>query len=398
MRLLFINQFYPPDVAPTGVYLHDLAKSLAKRGHAIKVLCSRNSYDGTQSFAPREVRDGVEVRRLFATGLGRKNFVGKMSDYATFYTSLAGAVTLDKFKPDLILSLTTPPYAGVLARFAAWTRRCGHAHWIMDLYPDVMASHGMTSNKSLLYRFLQQMTKAQLRNAKLVLALGPRMAERVSLYAPAVQWAPLWSDPSLGPAAPEAVDALRAERRWANRETIFLYSGNMGLGHRFGEFLAAAAHLGSSGPRWVFSGGGKRRSEVESFAKSHPGANIEMLGYVPAAKLRAHLCSADVHLVSLDANWQGTIVPSKLQGSFAVGRPVLYVGGTKCETAEWIMQSGGGWVVEQNDEVALLEAVKQASDRAECARRGEAALNFARARFHMNATCDMIANMLERCG
>ena len=51
-------------------------------------------------------------------------------------------------------------------------------------------------------------------------------------------------------------------RAWADKDVVFLYSGNMGLGHRFTEFLTAARQLGPAGPRWVFSGGGKRRSEV----------------------------------------------------------------------------------------------------------------------------------------
>ena len=72
MRFLLVNQFYPPDMAPTGQHLHDLARCLVTRGHSVRVLCSRRSYDGGGEYAAEETLDGVEVRRLSAFGFGRR--------------------------------------------------------------------------------------------------------------------------------------------------------------------------------------------------------------------------------------------------------------------------------------------------------------------------------------
>ena len=72
MKILLANQFYPPDMAPTGQHLHDLARCLVARGHSVRVLCSRRSYDGGGEYAAEETLDGVEVRRLSAFGFGRR--------------------------------------------------------------------------------------------------------------------------------------------------------------------------------------------------------------------------------------------------------------------------------------------------------------------------------------
>jgi glycosyltransferase involved in cell wall biosynthesis len=170
----------------------------------------------------------------------------------------------------------------------------------------------------------------------------------------------------------------------------------MGLGHRFGEFLEAARRLGASGPRWVFSGGGKRRAEIEAFARAHPEARLEFLGYVRQESLRAHLGAADVHLASLDSAWSGLIVPSKLQASFAAGRPVLFVGGGRSETADWIAKSGGGWVVDEDDIEGLMAAIKGCLDPIERRKRGQAAWEFAQSEFKMATNCARIAELLER--
>ncbi len=417
MRITFLNQFYVPDVAPTGLYLHDLARVLVQRGHEVKVICSRRSYDGTKIFPRSEILDGVEITRLRATGFGRRGFLGKLADYASFYGLLLVALMFRRKRPDLILSLTTPPYIGLLGKLAAMRHRCRHAHWIMDLYPDVMLAHGM-ARSGWFIGALKKLTRYQFKGADHVFTLGPKMAQSVSAYlgksvagkgaggkiastdqpSPVVHWLCLWSNSEMSPWPENEPNPMRASRGWADDEVVFLYSGNMGLGHRFGEFLAAAKTLGRTGPRWVFAGDGKRRAEVVAAAKSLPDARIDILDYAPKAVLRAHLCSADVHLASLDSSWQGLMVPSKLQGSFAVGRPVLYVGGRDCETAAWIEESGGGWVVDENDEAGLLRAIEQSLDPVERKKRGLAALAFARKNFQMSKNCQRMAQLLEGVG
>lgn len=398
MRFLLLNQFYPPDVAPTGQYLHDLARSLVQRGHQVKVLCSRRSYNGTKTFPSHEQMEGIEVVRLPATGFGRRGFLGKIADYASYYGLLFCALISQREKPDLILSLTTPPYVGILAKIAALWHGCRHAHWIMDLYPDVMFAHGMARKDSMLSRCLSILTRWQFKGAARIFTLGPSMAERISTYCrdhSSVCWIPLWST-SEPIAWPEnEPNPLRSPRGWKPDDVVFLYSGNMGLGHRFTEFLEAAKQLGQSKVCWAFAGDGKRRAEVEAFAKANPAARIQFLDSVPYGQLRAHLCSANVHLASMDAGWQGTMVPSKLQGSFAVGKPVLYVGGRHCETALWIQESGGGWVVDENDVPGLLRAIEQACDLEERRRRGQAALEFARSNFIKSASCGRFIELLE---
>lgn len=413
MRLLLLNQFYPPDPAPTGVYLHDLATALVAQGHEVTVLCSQRDYSGGARYPRFEFTDGVAIRRLPATGFGRRGLLGKLTDYATFCASLVLALATLRPKPDLVLSLTTPPYLGLAARTAAWWHGCRHAHWVMDLYPDVLQAHGMVGKRGALASILQRLTRYQFGGASAVLTLGPVMAEKVSAYCDAppashipgapephpphgalVRSVPLWAFDNLIGWPEDHPNPLRKERGWSPQEMVLLYSGNMGLGHRLGEFLEAARRLGPTGPRWVFGGGGKRRPDILQFQSTYPEARIELADYVPADRLNEHLCAADVHLASLDAAWQGVMVPSKLQASFAVGRPVIFVGDQNNETARWIQESGGGWVVRENDVEALIEAVQEAGHRPERDRRGALAQAFAKHHFLRNVNCRKIVQVL----
>lgn len=54
------------------------------------------------------------------------------------------------------------------------------------------------------------------------------------------------------------------------------------------------------------------------------------------------------------------MVPSKLQGIFAIGRPVIFVESEGCAMARWINESGGGSVVPPGDLPALENALHEA--------------------------------------
>jgi glycosyltransferase involved in cell wall biosynthesis len=188
---------------------------------------------------------------------------------------------------------------------------------------------------------------------------------------------------------------VRAERGWPADDAVFLYSGNLGRGHTLDEFLEAARVLGARGPRWAFCGGGERAGEVAAFRRRQPEARVQSFPYVAPPQLAATLAAGDVHLVSLRGAWQGLIVPSKVQAAFSAGRPVLMVGGGDNEAAQWIAESGGGWRVGEGDVDGLLAAVEQARDAAERARRGQAALRYARERFDPARNCARVADLLE---
>jgi len=381
-------------VAPTGQVLHDLARVLVARGHEVGVIASRRSYDGGGRYPAVEDVDGVHVRRLRAFGFGRRG-LGRVADYASFMAGAVFEALVRQPRPDVVLSLTTPPYIALVGRALARWRRTAQVQWIMDLYPDALLAHGLLSEGWLLAA-LRRLSRWQLAGADLVLALGPFMEQAVGRYAAAARRltsVPLWGGGES--VQPEAAGRLRAEGGWGKGDLVLMYSGNMGLGHRFGEFFEAARQLGPEGPVWAFAGSGPRRAEVESFVSARSGARVQLLDYVPRERLPASLASADVHLVSLRRAWQGLIVPSKLQGVFAVGRPVIFVGPESNEIAYWIKESGGGWVVPEDDVAGLIRAVDQARDVAERVRRGQAALAYAREHFDRQKNCEAIARLIE---
>ncbi|NJM38464.1 MAG: glycosyltransferase family 4 protein [Akkermansiaceae bacterium] len=390
MHLVFLNQYFPPDEAPTGVMLEGVAAQAVKNGHRVTIICSEGGYAVSEQSNTTITPESADYQmiRIRTSKLGRRTFLGKVIDYLAFYVGVAIQLAVLENRPDRIIALTTPPYLSVLARFFSKFYGGTHAHWVMDLYPDVMDAHGMLKPGSLSQTILKSLTRwgfGGARNAG-VLTLGPDMDQRTAAYLnPSCRhhWVPLWSTTE-NSATEAEISAWRKSKGWKSEKRLVMYSGNMGLGHRFGEFLDAIESL-SSDPtnqyHFVFCGDGKRRKEIEEFLLRNPQAPIELTDYVPRSELHIHLSCADVHLASMEPRWDGTMVPSKIQGIFAMGRPVIFVGSRESSIGQWITESGGGWVIAPDETPDLIEILKDSNWHVECLERGERAKKYAEQHF-----------------
>lgn len=399
MKVLLVNQFFPPDLAPTGVVLRDLAGVLAARGHSVTVLCSRHSYAG--SVAEDVSQSEVNVVRVGGVAVARRGFGGTLFRYLAFHAAAFRRARRLLPAPDVVVSMTTPPLIGLTLQKAVCSGATAHVNWLMDLYPHVLVAHGLVRKGGWFHRFLGNLSRRQWAASARIVTLGEGMARQVIASSgkqleSRVETVPLWTPSGLHPWPAGQVNLLRSRRGWGDDETVFLYSGNVGLGHAVSPFLDVARRLaGTPGLRWAFTGEGRRLNEVMAAATAEPAARVECLPYVDVDTLRAHLCSADIHLVSLQDSWSGLIMPSKLQAAFAVGRPVLFVGPPDSDPARWIRESGGGWVVSADDGDGLVRAVLEGLDPVERRRRGAAAYRFAREHFNQDANCTRLAELIE---
>ena len=162
-----------------------------------------------------------------------------------------------------------------------------------------------------------------------------------------------------------------------------LYSGNMGLAHEFHAILDAAEILRDHKRiLFAFVGGGPRRAEVEHEVRRRGLPNVEFRPYVPRDQLGETLTAGDVHLVTLRNDVAGLLVPSKIYGILAAGRPTIYVGPERGEIADIIRSGACGQRVAPDDAGGLSRAVQRyESDRAARGEEGRRARRLFEERF-----------------
>lgn len=397
-RILFVNQYYWPDPVSTAQHLADLAEWLAAEGHDVHVLCSRG---GSRPDLPRRPRterhNGVTIHRVGATALGRRSTLTRLADYLSFAQSaLRRAVGLPRF--DVVVTLTTPPLVGLLGSVLQKLKGSLHVYWSMDLHPDASLALGRMSPRNPVVRALAWLSDSVHRRADQVVVLGPYMQDRVlqkGVRPGRVATIPVWSRADEITPLPRAGHPLRETLGLGDR-LVAMYSGNLGLAHGFDDFLTAArAFRKRDDLVFLFVGTGPRRASIEMAIRDEGLANVRLLDPVPREQLGDLLTLADLHLISMRSEMVGIVVPSKLYGAMAAGRPSLFVGPVHCEPADLIRQAEAGWTARQGEPAEVIAAMEQfLADPAEARLKGERGFEAFLERYERAACCESWSDLL----
>ena len=222
-----------------------------------------------------------------------------------------------------------------------------------------------------------------LRSAAVNVVVGEGMAARLkALGVPPEKIKVIgnWADRALISPLPPNESALRQEWMPGDRFVVG-YAGNLGRAHDIDTVLAAMTLLherAKNAPSdlaakvmFVFIGGGAKRARLEREALKRGLSNFRLRPYQPKELLRETLAVADVHLVSLNPQLEGLIVPSKFYGIAAAGRPTIFIGSRDGEIARILEENGCGFTVKPGDGEALTECILAlAGDRDLCVSLG----------------------------
>ena len=379
-RLLFVNQYYWPDHASTAQHLTDLAEHLTREGHEVHVLCSRGGYKpGAERPAAKEMNNGVQIHRVEATSFGRKTTLHRLADYFSFYVR-AFLAALFLPRPDVVVTLTTPPIIGLVGTILRRLKGSKHVYWSMDLHPDASLALGRMNPINPVVRALGWISDAVYRQADQVVVLGAYMADRIAakrVPRDRLVTIPVWSRRDEIFPVPREGHPLRPSLGLADKFVV-MYSGNLGIAHSFSEVIEAARRFKDRAEVvFLFVGGGPRLAEVREAKENEGLTNIRLMDYFPREQLHESLSVADVHLITMRAEMTGIVVPGKLYGAMASARPTIFIGPAQSESADTIREAGCGSQVALGDPAALVENIdrlaKDPKLAVELGQRGRAA-------------------------
>ena len=390
MKLIFINRYFHPDHSATSQMLSGIAFGLASAGQDVRIITSRQRYDAPETVLPaRESIEGVKVIRVWTTRFGRSNLAGRAIDYLTFYVTAGWALLLLARKGDVVVAKTDPPMLSVMAAPIARWRGAHLVNWLQDIFPEVAQALGMGGGRlpSLAFGLLRRWRDRSLKAAAMNVVLGERMGECVAaLGVPdsRVRIVPNWADGDLVRPIAHAANKLRAA--WGLTDAfVVAYSGNLGRAHDVRTMLQAIEQTelaargrkptpGTSPPggiAWLFVGGGAGFESLQQEVKRLELGCVLFQPYQPNERLSESLSAADVHLISLRPELEGLIVPSKVYGVMAAGRPSIFIGDSDGEVARVLARSNGGITAPQGDGLALACAVlAMAADPEHCRELG----------------------------
>src|ERR1017187_8326877 len=165
MRILLLNEYFPPDTSATAYMAEAVVEALAE-GHSVTVVCGRPSYDPSERhpyyLLRRERRGAVVVERVGSSTFPRFRMRQRVWNYLS-YVILAVPRALF-IRTDLVMAMTDPPFEGIVGAFVAFVKRKPFVYNIRDLYPE-MAVVGSIVRPSWWVRLWERLRRGARRRA-----------------------------------------------------------------------------------------------------------------------------------------------------------------------------------------------------------------------------------------
>jgi glycosyltransferase involved in cell wall biosynthesis len=358
-RLLVLNQYYWPGVEATAQLLTELCEALTDD---LDVKVVTGQLHGQEEQPHRSVRNGVEIVRVPSTSFERSKLFARASNYTTYLTSaLFGG--LRGRRPDVVLCMTDPPIVANIALLVARRFRVPLVVISQDVFPEIAVQLKRLENPVVM-SLLRGLVGLYLRRADRIVAIGDTMRQRLEEKgAPAkrILVIPNWIDTKrLGPLDKSS----HWSRSWGvDKKFVVMHSGNVGHAQDLDSLIRAGTFLRDLDDlRIMIIGMGARHAELVALAELHEVDQVQFLYYQSREVLPQSLSAADVHVVGLAAGLAGYVVPSRLYGILAVGKPVIVAADPESETARLVTELDCGIVVPPGRPELLARAIRDAHD------------------------------------
>ncbi len=368
LHIAFFNRAFSPEVSATGQLLTELARGLVEdHGARVSVVTGIPLGVIHGSWSPphgwcligQERWKGISILRARGTSFSKRTLVGRMVNYLTYFGSACWA-GLKLKHPDVVIALTDPPIIGLAALMAARRFRAKLVISYRDLFPEA-ARLLEVLRSPFIEKALRSINQILIRHADALVALGETMRRRLieEKGAPAsrVSVIPDWADCS----AIRPVDKRNPFSLAHDLADCFvvMHAGNLGLSQNLDTLLAAADHLRDLPDlKVVLVGDGVRKASLQDQAKQRGLTQVQFLPYSPKEDLSNTFSAADCFIISLKPGLAGYIMPSKLYGILAAGRPYVAAVDDECDVARLTHEHQCGLVAKPGDPADLAEKIR----------------------------------------
>lgn len=389
MRILIYGLNYSPELTGVGKYTGEMAAWLAAKGHEVRVVTAPPYYPSwriDERYSGRRYRIESDKNRsgpkVYRCPLWVPSVPGgatRLLHLSSFAVSSLPVMALQAlWKPDVIFTVEPTFFAAPVALLSAAVS--GAASWlhVQDFEVDAAFDLKLLPPGGSMHSIAKGLERFFTGCFSRVSSISHKMVERISARGQLrndVVLFPNWGDVDLvRPAPREAANSFR-EELGLTKKIVFMYSGNMGTKQGL-DVLAPLAEAFKNDARvhFLFCGDGVYRHQLEKQVRHR--ANVTMLPLQPNDRLNELLNAADIHLLPQKRGAADLVMPSKLNGILASGRPVIATSDEGTQVA--LVVAGCGLVVPAEDSAALCAASARLVESAELrASLGSAAREYA---------------------
>jgi len=330
MSLTFITQYFPPDFAPTGQFIEDIAVYLAEKGFNVRVFTSKPGYaysKNKKNCPKKEIYKGVEIVRTNSVNFLSERIRGKALTAIAFCLRTIVEIMFMRRKEEIMVLTSAPPFlvlVGLLCKLLFHQR---YICIIYDIYPELIVRLGILKSTNWIVKIWKWCNNYALRCAEKIVVLTQDMKKVITseiLELDDKVWIiPTWADGDQILPIDKKDNDFAKTHSLQNYFTI-LYSGNLGRCHDSLSILEMAKLLKDKPYiKIVLIGGGIGRKIFETEIRQGNLNNVILLPYQEKEILPLSLTACDVSIISLKQGFEDLVAPSKLYGMLAAGTPII---------------------------------------------------------------------------
>ena len=366
MRFLIYGLNFRPELIGIGKYTGELVDSLIKKGHQVTVITAPPYYPAWRigqgyraSRYTTEESHNLKVIRCPLYVPRRVSGIKRIIHLLSFAITSAPVVQREaRQKPDLILAIAPAIFAAPAAARAG--KRFGIRTWlhIQDFETEAALNLDIFKLGRVInhFRTINKLESSIYKRFERVSSISAKMVERLKdkgVPAEKTVYFPNWVDTEVIYPL-EVVSEYRKKLRFDEEAVVVLYSGSMSIKQGLEVILDSARQvIGKDKIYYVLCGDGPAKQSLQQSAQGL--TNVHFLPLQPADKLNQLLNLADIHLIPQKRVAADLVMPSKLLGILASGKPVI--AGCMPGSELYNVVSEVGEAIEPENSTALTETI-----------------------------------------
>ncbi len=406
MRILYLSQYYPPEMGAPSARVSQLSRAWAADGHEVTVLTGfpnhptgvvPPAYRG-RPYIRREDDLGVQVVRTPIYAAANSGLVKRSLNYLSYAASASVLGPLLTSRPDVVVA-TSPQFLCAVAGYElARLKRVPFVFEVRDLWPRSIVEVGAMREGSAVVRLLERAELFLYRHADRIVVVTDSFVDEIAqrgVDRAKISVVKNGVDLEMFRPGPRE-NAARAELGLTGK-FVAAYVGTHGLAHGLGTLLDAAALLKSDDRfRLLLVGEGADKAALKARAKREGLTNVVFLDQQPHGKIPELVRAADATVVLLKAKALfKTVLPSKMFEFMGAARPIVL--GVDGEARKIVEEARAGIFVPPESSLALAQALqKLADDPAEAEAMGSRGRAYVEANFSRAVLARRYLGELER--
>ncbi len=348
MKILIYGINFSPELTGIGKYTGEMSAWLAKRGHEVRVVTAPPYYpnwllgEGYKSWRySREEVAGASVWRSPLWVPKHPNGRTRLAHLASFAAFSAPVMSMQiAWKPDVVFVIAPSLFcaaSGLAVAKATGALACLH---IQDFEVDAAFDMGIIKNKKL-ERLARDFEQDLYSRFDWVSSISTRMVAKLRAKGVSdnkIRLFKNWVDcDEIRPLS--TVSRYRRDLSIPSDTVVAMYSGAMGEKQGIELIIAAAQRLAhKKNLLFVVAGSGPAFDRFKALT-AHL-SNLSCQPLQPFERLNEWLNLADIHLIPQKSSAADLVMPSKLTGMAASGRPIVAVADTFTELGQAVKEIG----------------------------------------------------------